>query len=95
MQWLCNILALKSCGKPQAAYMAHVTALLQWLPARVNFTNLECYGGRSARTHARLPEWSVNCSKYPSLAPAVPIATTTASCCLMRSTFRCVGPARI
>ena len=41
------------CGKPQAAHFAHVTELLQWLPGRLNFTGLEHYGGRSARTHAR------------------------------------------
>ncbi|MYA03371.1 MAG: hypothetical protein F4Y37_01975 [Caldilineaceae bacterium SB0664_bin_22] len=41
------------CGKPQAAHFAHLVALLQWLPGRLNFTGLEHYGGRSARTHAR------------------------------------------
>ena len=34
-----------------------MTALLQWLPARVNFTSLEHYGGLSARTHARWFAW--------------------------------------
>ena len=29
----------------QGGHFAHVTALLQWLPVRVHFTNLECYGG--------------------------------------------------
>ena len=53
MRLLRNVLALTPCGKPQAAHFAYVTALLQWLPGRVNFTNLEYYGGRSARTHAR------------------------------------------
>ncbi|MYC62557.1 MAG: transposase [Caldilineaceae bacterium SB0661_bin_34] len=53
MRWLRNILALAPCGKPQASHFAHVTGLLQWLPGRLNFTNLEHYGGRSARTHAR------------------------------------------
>lgn len=53
MRWLRNILALTPCGKPQASHFAHVTGLLQWLSGRVNFTNLEHYGGRSARTHAR------------------------------------------
>ena len=48
-----NILALVPCGKPQASHFAHVTELLRWLPGRVNFTNLEYYGGRSARTPAR------------------------------------------
>lgn len=48
-----NILALAPCGKPQETYIAHVTALLQWLPERANFTGLEHCGGRSARTHAR------------------------------------------
>ena len=53
MRLLRNILALMPCGKPQASHFAHVTELLQWLPGRVNFTNLEHYGGRSARSHAR------------------------------------------
>ena len=53
MRLLRNILALTPCGKPQASHFAHVTGLLQWLPGRVNFTTLEHYGGRSARTHAR------------------------------------------
>ena len=53
MRLLRNILALAPCGKPQASHFAHVTELLQWLPGRVNFTRLEHYGGRSARTHAR------------------------------------------
>ena len=53
MRLLRNILALVPGGKPQAAHFAHVTALLQWLSVRVNFTNLEHYGGRSARTYAR------------------------------------------
>ena len=53
MRLLHNILALMPCGKPQAAYFAHLVALLLWQPERVNFTNLERYGGRSARTHAR------------------------------------------
>ena len=30
-----------------------LVALLQWLLGHVNFTNLEHYGGRSARSHAR------------------------------------------
>ena len=53
MRLLRNILALTPCGKPQAAHFAHVIELLQWLPGRLNFTSLEHYGGRSARTHAR------------------------------------------
>lgn len=53
MRLLRNILALAPCGKPQAAHFAHLVALLQWLPGRLNFTGLEHYGGRSARTHAR------------------------------------------
>ena len=53
MRLLRNILALTLCGKPQAAHFAHVIELLQWLPGRLNFTSLEHYGGRSARTHAR------------------------------------------
>ena len=31
---------------------AHMVALLQWLPGRVHFSDLEFYGDRSARTHA-------------------------------------------
>ena len=53
MRLLRNILALAPCGKPQADHFAHVVGMLQWLPGRLNFTNLEHYGGRSARTHAR------------------------------------------
>ena len=53
MRLLSNILALAPCGKPQAAHFVHLVTLLLWLPGRVNFTNLEHYGGRSARTHAR------------------------------------------
>ena len=53
MRLLSNILALAPCGKPQAAHFIHLVMLLLWLPGRVNFTNLEHYGGRSARTHAR------------------------------------------
>ena len=53
MRLLRNIIVLAPCGKPQASHFAHVTGLLQWLPGRLNFTNLERYGGRSARTHAR------------------------------------------
>ena len=53
MRSLHNILALAPCGKPQAAHFAHLVELLQWQPERVNFTNLEHCGGRSARTHAR------------------------------------------
>ena len=53
MRLLCNILALMRCGKPQADFMAHVLGLLQWLPGRVNFTNLAYYGGCAARTYAR------------------------------------------
>ncbi len=53
MRLLRTLLALAPCGKPQAAHFAHLVALLQWLPGRVNFTHLEHYGGRSARTHAR------------------------------------------
>ena len=53
MRLLCNILALMPCGKPQAGFLAHVLVLLQWLPGRVNFTNLARYGGRAARTYAR------------------------------------------
>ena len=53
MRLLRNILALAPCGKPQGTHFAHVTALLQWLPGRLNFTGLEPCGGRSARTHVR------------------------------------------
>ncbi len=53
MRWLRTILALLPCGKPQAAHFVHLVELLQWLPGRVNFTGLEHYGVRSARTHAR------------------------------------------
>ncbi len=53
MRSLHNILALSPCGKPQAAHFAHLVELLLWQPERVNFTNLEHCGGRSARTHAR------------------------------------------
>ena len=53
MRLLRNILALAPCGKPQGSHFAHVTGLLQWLPGHLNFTNLEHYGGHSARTHAR------------------------------------------
>ena len=53
MRLLCNILALMPCGKPQASFIAHALALLQWLPGRVNFTNLAAYGACSARTCAR------------------------------------------
>ncbi len=53
MRLLRNILALAPCGKPQADHFAHVVGMLQWLPGRLHFTNLEHYGGRSARTHAR------------------------------------------
>ena len=49
MRLLHNILALAPCGKPQAVHFAQVTVL----PGRVNFTGLDDYGGRSARTHAR------------------------------------------
>ena len=45
MRLLRNILALMPCGKPQASHFVHVTELLQWLPERVNFTNLEHYSG--------------------------------------------------
>jgi hypothetical protein len=41
MRLLRNILVLAPCGKPQATDIAHVTALLQWLPKRANFTNLD------------------------------------------------------
>ncbi len=41
------------CGKPQAVHFAHMMELLQWLPTRVNFTNLKHYDGWSVRTHAR------------------------------------------
>lgn len=53
MRSLHNILALAPCGKPQADHFAHLVELLRWQPERVNFTNLEHCGGRSARTHAR------------------------------------------
>ncbi len=53
MRWLRNILALMPCGKPQADYFAHLVELWQWLPERVNFTNLEFCGDRSVPTHAR------------------------------------------
>ena len=53
MRSLHNILALAPCGKPQAAHFGHLVELLLWQPERVNFTNLERCGGRSARTHAR------------------------------------------
>ena len=53
MRLLDNILALMPCGKPQATFLAHLLALLQWLPGRLNFTGLEAHGGWSARTHAR------------------------------------------
>ena len=53
MRFFRNILALTPCGKPQATFIAHVTALLPWLPGRVHFTGLAYYGGRSARTPAR------------------------------------------
>ena len=53
MQLLRNILALAPCGKPQVSHFVHVTELRRWLPGRVNFTNLEHYGGWSTRTHAR------------------------------------------
>ena len=45
MRLLDNILALLSCGKPQATFMAHLLALLQWQPGRV-LTGLKTYGGR-------------------------------------------------
>ena len=45
MQWLHNILALAPCGLPQGDHFAHVPMLLQWLPARVHFTNLKCHVG--------------------------------------------------
>ena len=53
MRLLDNILALMPCGKPQATFLAHLLALLQWLLGRLNFTGLEAHGGRWARTHAR------------------------------------------
>ncbi len=53
MRLLRTILALMPCGKPQAAHFAHLVELLLWLPGRANFTGLEHYGDRSARTHAR------------------------------------------
>ena len=53
MRLLDNILALMPCGKPQATFLAHLLALLQWLPGGLNFTGLEAHGGWSARTHAR------------------------------------------
>ena len=53
MRWLDNILALLPGGNPQATFMAHLLALLQWQPGRVHFTGLEAYGGHAARTHAR------------------------------------------
>ena len=34
------------------AYITHVLALLQWLPAHVHFANLEHYATRSLRPHA-------------------------------------------
>ena len=55
------------CGKPQADYFAHLVALLQWLPERVNFTHLERYGGWSARTHAR---WFARAFPFARLAVA-------------------------
>ena len=49
MRLLRNIRALAPCGLPQGAYIAHVMALLQWLPGRANCTGLAPYGSRSAR----------------------------------------------
>lgn len=53
MRLLDNRLALLPGGKPQATFMAHLLALLQWQPGRVHFSGLEAYGGRAARTYAR------------------------------------------
>ena len=50
MRWLHNILPLVPCGKPQADHFAHLVKLLQWQRERVNFTNLERCGGRSAHS---------------------------------------------
>ncbi len=47
------MLILMPCSKPQVNHFAHLVELLQWQPERVNFTNLECYGGRSVHTHVR------------------------------------------
>ena len=38
-------------------YIVRVTVLPRWLPARVNFTDLERYGGCWARTQARWFAW--------------------------------------
>ena len=67
MQLLRNILAWMPCGKPQAAHFAHLVELLQWLPERVNFTNLEHCGGWSVRTHAR---WFARAVPFARLAVA-------------------------
>ena len=67
MRLLRTLLALMPCGKPQAAHFAHLVALLQWLPGRLNFTGLEHYGGRSARTHAR---WFARSFPFARLAVA-------------------------
>ena len=67
MRLLRNILTLMPCGKPQADYFAHLVELLQWLPERVNFTNLERCGGWSVRPHAR---WFARAFPFARLAVA-------------------------
>ena len=62
-----NILALAPCGKLQASHFAHLIELLQWLPERVSFTNLECGSGWSVRTHAR---WFARSFPFTRLAVA-------------------------
>lgn len=48
-----EIHAFALCSRPQAVHLAHLLELLQQLSGCGRFTNPECYGGRSAHTHAR------------------------------------------